>query len=137
KSNKRCKLNVDARWLNSDEGLRIAQEQEVSRAVEEQRRREAREQRTAKLTEREEQRRQRDPNEPFTGALATKTKGDLQDVAQALELAITGQKKDLLAQINSHFDDNPLLHENPRFEGIFHRLRRRLGPAENHPPQDP
>ncbi|KAH9080182.1 hypothetical protein EDB83DRAFT_2513084 [Lactarius deliciosus] len=137
KSNKRRKLNIDARWLNSDEGLRIAQEQEVSRAVEEQRRREAREQRTAKLAEREEQHQQRDPNEPFTGALATKTKGDLQDIAQALELAITGQKKDLLARINSHFDDNPLLRENPRFEGIFHQLHRQLGPAENHPPQDP
>ncbi|KAH8987342.1 hypothetical protein EDB86DRAFT_2784258, partial [Lactarius hatsudake] len=70
----------------------------------------------------------------FTGALATKTKGDLQDIAQALELAINGQRKDLLTRINSHFDENSLLRENPRFAGIFYRSRRR--PAEDHSSQD-
>jgi hypothetical protein len=62
-----------------------------------------------------EQRRQRDPNEPFTGALATKTKADLQDIAHALELTIDGQKKDLLARLNAHFDENSILLEDPRF----------------------
>ena len=51
KSSKQHKLNVDVRWLNSDEGLRIAQEQEAMRAAEEERWREAREQRTAKQAE--------------------------------------------------------------------------------------
>jgi len=136
KGSKRRKLNVEARWLNSDEGLRMAEEAEALKAAEEQRKREAQEQRAAKEAEREEQRRQRDPNEPFTGALASKTKPDLQDVAQALGLAIDGQKKDLLARINTHFDANPLLREDPRFEGIFNRSRRRptVQNDENHPP---
>jgi hypothetical protein len=94
---KRRKLNVEARWLNSDEGLRIAQEQEASRAAEEQRKREGREVRAAKQAEREEQRRKRDPNKPFTGSLTTKMKADLQDVAQVLGLTIDSLKKDLLA----------------------------------------
>ena len=122
---KRRKLNVDARWLNSDEGLKRAEEQETLRIAEEQKKREAREQRVAKEAEREEQRRQRDPNAPFTGALTSKTKADLQDIAQVLGLATDGQKKDILARINSHFNANPVLREDSRFEGIFNRTRRR------------
>ena len=136
KSKKRRKLNVDARWLNSDEGLRVAQEQEATRAAEEERRREVREQRTARQAERDEQRRQRDPNAPFTGTLATKAKADLQDIAQALELESDGQRKDILARINTHFDTHPHLCEDTRFEGMFNRTRRRtVAPIiENHPP---
>lgn len=131
---KRRKLNVDARWLNSDEGLRLAEEQEALRIAEEQKKREAREQREAKEAEREEQRRQRDPNAPFTGALTSKTKADLQDIAQILGLTIDGQKKEVLARINSHFDANPVLREDSRFEGIFNRTRRR--PAMQTEPED-
>jgi hypothetical protein len=54
---KRRKLNVEARWLNSDEGLRLAEEQEALRVAQEQKKHEAREQRAAKEAEREEQRR--------------------------------------------------------------------------------
>ena len=125
RSQKRRKLNVDARWLNSDEGLRLAEEQEALRMAEEQKKREAREQRVAKEAEREEQRRQRDPNAPFTGALTSKTKADLQDIAQVLGLTTDGQKKDILARINTHFDANPILRDDSRFEGIFNRTRRR------------
>lgn len=122
---KRRKLNIDVRWLNSDEGLRLAEEQEAFRVAEEQKKHKAREQRVAKEAEREEQRRQMDPNAPFTGALTSKTKADLQDIAQALELTTDGQKKDILARINAHFDANPGLRDKPRFEGIFNRTRGR------------
>ena len=136
KSTKQHKLNVNARWLNSDEGLRIAQEQETTRAAEEERRREVREQHTAKQVEWDEQCQQRDPNTPFACALVTKTKADLQDIAQVLGLAIDSQRKDLLVQINAHFDTHPHLHEDPRFKGIFNRLCRRpvASNNENHPP---
>jgi hypothetical protein len=40
---KRRKINVDARWLNSDEGLTLAEEQEALQIAEEQKKREARE----------------------------------------------------------------------------------------------
>jgi hypothetical protein len=125
KPQKRRKLNVDARWLNSDEGLRLAEEQEALRAAEERKKREAREQREAKEAEREVQRRQRDPNAPFTGTLFSKTKADLQDIAQVLGLTMDGQKKDILARISTHFDANPILRDDSRFEGIFNRTRRR------------
>ena len=122
---KRRKLNVDARWLNSDEGLRLAEEQEALRVAGDQKKREAREQRTAKEVEREEQRLQRDPTAPFAGALTSKTKADLQDIAQVLGLATDGQKKDILARINTRFDANPVLRDDLRFEGMFNQTRKR------------
>ncbi len=61
----------------------------------------------AKEAEREEQQRQRDPKTPFTGALTSKAKADLQDIVQVLGLTTDGQKKDILTQINAHFDANP------------------------------
>ena len=79
----------------------------------------------AKEAEREEQRRQRDPNAQFTGALTSKTKADLQDIAQVLGLTTDGKKKDILARLNTHFDANPVLREDSRFEGIFNWARRR------------
>ncbi|KAI0291531.1 hypothetical protein BC826DRAFT_885750, partial [Russula brevipes] len=90
-----------------------------------QKKKEAREQRVAKEIEREAQRQQRDPTELFTGMLGSKSKPDLQDVAQVLGLATDGQKKALLARINAHFDENPLLRETPQFNGLFNRSRRR------------
>jgi len=65
--------------------------------AEEQKKREAREQQVAKEAEREEQWQQRDPNAPFTGVLALKTKADLQDIAQVLGLTTDSLKKDILA----------------------------------------
>ena len=44
--------------------------------AEEQKKREAREQRVEKGAESEEERRQKDPNAPFMGALTSKTKAD-------------------------------------------------------------
>jgi hypothetical protein len=79
----------------------------------------------AKEAEREVLRQQRDPNEPFTGKLSSKSKPDLQDVAQALGLATDGQKKVILARINAYFDENPHLRETSQFEGLFNRSRRR------------
>lgn len=53
---KHRKLNTDAWWLNSNEGLRMVEEQEALQAAEEQKKREAREQRAAKEAECEAQR---------------------------------------------------------------------------------
>ncbi|KAI9436270.1 hypothetical protein H4582DRAFT_1794099, partial [Lactarius indigo] len=91
---------------------------------EEQKKRKAREKREAVEAEREEQRRQRDPNAPFTGALTSKMKANLQDIAQVLGLSTNGQKKAIVTRINAHFDSHPTLRDNPHFEGIFNRLRR-------------
>jgi hypothetical protein len=122
---KRRKLNVDARWLNSDEGLRLAEEYEAVRVADEEKKHSARELRAAKEAEREEQRWQRDPNTPFTGTLNSKSKADLQDVAHALGLSMDGQKKDLLERIKAYFDANTTLRDHPCYEGLFHRVRNR------------
>ena len=112
------------RWLNSNEGLRLAEEQKALRVAEEQKKHKAREQQVAKEAEREEQQQQRDLNTPFTGMLALKTKADLQDIVQVLGLTTDGLKKDILARINVHFNANPILHDNLCFEGIFNWTRR-------------
>jgi hypothetical protein len=53
-----------------------------------------------------------------------KAKADLQDIAQVLGLTMDGQKKDILANINAHFDANPILHDDLHCEGIFNWTRR-------------
>ena len=131
RARKRQKLNVDARCLTSEEGLRLAQEQQALKEAQEQKKREAQEQRAAKEADCERLRLERNPDEPFTGALTTKAKPDLQDVAQALGLLITGSKKDLLERITHHFDENPNLRNTPRYEGLFSRSRRRPARDEN------
>ena len=68
--------------------------------------------RVEKDTEREKQRWQRDPNAPFIGALTSKTKVEVQDVAQVLGLTVDGQKKDILARMIAHFDANPVMYED-------------------------
>lgn len=125
RTRKRQKLNVDARCLTSEEGLRLAREQQAVKEAQERKKREAQEQRAAKEAERERLRLERDQNEPFTGALTTKPKPDLQDIAQALGLPTTGGKKDLLERITHYFDANPDLRNTPRYEGLFNRSRGR------------
>lgn len=107
RSRKRQKLNVEARCLTSEEGLKLAREHQAVRDAQEQKKHEAQEQRAAKEAERERLRLERDLNEPFTGALTTKTKPDLQDIAQALGLLTSGGKKDLFECITHDFDVNP------------------------------
>jgi len=67
----------------------------------------------------------RHPDEAFTGSLASKNKGDLQDIAGALKLSDNGTKDALIQRINSFFDSNPLQRDCPRFSGLFHRASRR------------
>jgi hypothetical protein len=89
--------------------LRLAQEQQALREKQENKKREAHEQRVAKEAERERLRLESDRNEPFTGALTTKSKPDLQDIAHALGLLTTGGKKVLLERITHCFNENPSL----------------------------
>jgi len=123
-SRKRPKLNVDARCLTSEEGLRLSQEQKALKAAQDQKKREAQEQQAAKEAEQQWQWMEQDADEPFFSALTTKLKPDLQDVAQALGISIEGSKKILLEHINNHFEANPDLRSSPQYEGLFNRSRR-------------
>ena len=76
--------------------------------------------RKEKETERDRQHQARGPDAPFTGSLSSKNKPDLQEIAAALDLPEDGTKDALIQRINACFDSNPLLHDRPRFAGLFH-----------------
>jgi len=136
KARKCPKLNADARCLTSAEGRQLAMEHEAAKAAEQQKKTAARERRAAQDAEREQQRRERDPNQAFSGSLSSKNKPDLQDVAHSLQLDITGTKKDLVERITAHFDARPEKKTEARYEGIFNP-RRRPRNDDNAPPPLP
>ncbi|KAF9457909.1 hypothetical protein BDZ94DRAFT_1135139, partial [Collybia nuda] len=70
----------------------------------------------------------------FIGGLSSKLKPDLQDIAQALNLNTNGQKKDIMDRIVACFDADPMLCEDPRFEGLFNRTRRRPAQTDGEGP---
>ena len=78
-----------------------------------------------KEAERGQQRQAQDPDAPFTGSLASKNKPDLQEIAAALNLSEDGTKDALTQRINVFFNSNPLLHDEPRFSGLFHHALQR------------
>lgn len=55
----------------------------------------------------------------FTGTIKTKKPEDLHNIAAALRMSKTGLKAELLQRILQHFDDDPDLKKNPRYEGLF------------------
>jgi hypothetical protein len=114
---------TNARMLTSDEGLRLAEEQEEERRAKKQKKEEITQRREDKAAERRRQRADRDPSEPFRGALTSKNKGDLQEIAGVLCLSEDGTVKDLQARIIAHFDAHPDLRDSPRFTGLFNRTR--------------
>ena len=77
------------------------------------------------MTVPEQQRRDRAPDTPFIGALSSKSKPDLQEIAGALSLAEEGMKEVLIRRINTFFDSHPRLRESERFTGLFNRTHKR------------
>ena len=122
---KRRKLNVEARVLTSEEGKRLAAEKDAERAAKEQKKREAAMRRKQKENDREQQRRDRAPDAPFTGSLSSKSKPDLQEIAGALSLAEEGTKEVLVRRITTFFDSHPRLRDSERFTGLFNRTHKR------------
>lgn len=56
----------------------------------------------------------------FDQALSSyKTKEPLLAIANALKISDKGTKADLINHIQQHLDDNPQLHDNPQFAGLF------------------
>ena len=123
-SSKRQKLNTNSRWLNSEEGLAEAERQEAEekeKAAEKQARSD---QRQAEEKERQRQREHRNPNEPFVGALNSRKKAELQDIAYALGLDINGRVDDLKSKINTHFEQHEELCTSAHYIGLFPQLSR-------------
>jgi hypothetical protein len=55
--------------------------------------------------------------------VSSKNKTQLKDLAYALNVAMEGTSKELIARINDHFDQNEALRDHPRYAGIFNRAR--------------
>jgi catalase len=121
RASKRRKLNVEARALTSAEGMKLAAEKDAERIAKAQKKKESERRRKEKEVARDQQRQARPPDQPFSGSLASKNKGDLQEIAAALNLSEDGTKDALVLRINAYFDSNPLERETPRFSGLFHR----------------
>jgi hypothetical protein len=121
RSNKKRKVVTNARMLTSDEGLRLAEEQEKEQCIKKKKKEENVQRREDKAAERRRQRAARDPSEPFRGSLTSKNKGDLQEIAGVLDLSEDGTMKDLQARIIVHFDAHPDLRDSPLFTGLFNR----------------
>ncbi|KAJ7235030.1 hypothetical protein B0H12DRAFT_992622, partial [Mycena haematopus] len=58
----------------------------------------------------------------FRGALSSKTKAQLKDLAYALKLSMDGTAKELNSRITEFFDKNETTREDPRFVGIFNHV---------------
>jgi hypothetical protein len=117
------KVVTNARMLTSEEGLRFAEEQEAEQEAKKRKKDETTRKRLDKEVEKRQQRAERDPNEPFKGSLASKNKGDLQEIAGALCLPEAGTVNDLQTRIMAHFDTNSHLHDSPLFSGLFGHTR--------------
>jgi hypothetical protein len=54
----------------------------------------------------------------YSGALQPKKKSELQDIAEALDLATTGTKDDIQTRIKDHLDAHDL-SESSQFGGLY------------------
>ncbi|KJA15783.1 hypothetical protein HYPSUDRAFT_58622 [Hypholoma sublateritium FD-334 SS-4] len=116
---KQRRLNVKARCLTSSEGRQLCMTQETLRAAKEQKKQEAQQRRQARETEQQQRRQARDPTQPFVGAMSSKNKPDLIQLADALQLSAEGTKQEILDRITDHFDQHPEKKVHQSFEGLF------------------
>lgn len=71
----------------------------------------------------------------FSGALPSKKKAELQEIATALQISDQGTKDDLQTRIKDHLDKHQTkLEEEPAFAGLFGRVKRKRGGSEKPQP---
>ncbi|KAI6116656.1 hypothetical protein EDD16DRAFT_1708315 [Pisolithus croceorrhizus] len=91
---------INACWLTSVEGLQEWEAQD-------------------KVREEKKQKKAEGEGIWFSGAISTKSKDDLLDIAHHLMIESTGVKADLLKAIQNHFETHQHLKTDPWFEGLF------------------
>jgi hypothetical protein len=123
KKNGKAKLNVEARTLTSDEGLQMARERENLTMEKEADKKRRDDERQAKEKEEQRLREAEASTAVFRGAISSRNKSQLKDLAYALDVSIQGTAKELLTRITEHFDKDDALRNHPRFVGLFNRSR--------------
>lgn len=130
RSSKRSKLNVNPRASTSAGGLPAVSEKGAAREAEQQKKQMTRTQRKTEEVERLDAQATRNPNQTFSGALGSKLRPELVDVARALKIREVTHSKEKLTKkniqdlINAHFNLHPEKRQDPRFEGLFNSRRR-------------
>ncbi|KAJ7691947.1 hypothetical protein B0H17DRAFT_934508 [Mycena rosella] len=119
RASKKRKLNVEARLLTSVDSRRLAAEKETERLAKEVKKAALSLCRKEKENARDNQRRTRDSNQPFTGLLTAKNKGDLVDIAWDLKIPEDGTKAVLCECINTFFRAHPDLRGSTKYSGLF------------------
>jgi hypothetical protein len=93
------KLNVNACYLNLEEGMVLCAQHDTEDVAKSQKKVEAnlaKARKAVKETERQRLHVKRGPVEAFTGSLLSRLKPDLQEIVNALKLLKDGTKQDLL-----------------------------------------
>ena len=102
----------------SDEGMQLVAEKETGRAAKARKQKDTEIRRKQSAARREQQQRDRPADQPFTGALSSKRKPDLQEIAGALDLSEDGTREALISRINELFEQKQVIRNTPRFSGL-------------------
>ncbi|KAJ7307920.1 hypothetical protein DFH08DRAFT_975303 [Mycena albidolilacea] len=110
---------VKARALTSDEGLQLARDREKLMQEKEAEKKRRDDEQQAKEKKEQQLREAHAGTIVFRGALSSKNKTQLKDLAYSLNIGMEGTSKELIARINDHFDRNEALCDHPHYAGIF------------------
>ena len=97
--------------------MQLVAEKETGRAAKARKQKDTEIRRKQQAARKEQQRDRSNADQPFTGALSSKRKPDLQEIAGALDLSEDGTREALISRINELFEQKQVLRNTPRFSG--------------------
>ena len=127
------RVHTRARVVTNDQGLEDARQDHDKRVEKKQKEAAKQVRRAAKQKEDLVRRATQGSTRAFVGSLnVSKNKTELEDIADAIGIDISGTKAQLLERITNHFNDHPRFKEDTRFCGMFDRVRGRKRTAPDH-----
>ncbi|KAG8919711.1 hypothetical protein FRC02_001427 [Tulasnella sp. 418] len=116
---KKQKLNVKARHLTSDTAMEIMRAQQAEKDDAQREEEEKNQRKKEEAEQRQRQREEQAPTRIWKGSYKNLKKDELQDLAYALKLDLSGTKLELVARISDHLSRTAECIEDPRFRGLF------------------